>query len=162
MRILAKRFKHFSATFADHLLTSFDFSHLENCCCWKIIFFECVMNAKTYRRRRCLMCSMSFVIFSLPLSFLLSYFVSFSLFLFSSLCRYVGFLWRWHTVGVYRKWLRYSASQIDEAPSSWRLVNAQPLFPSVNPSSLCLGLFLRRFSRDIIFPRDSVNFFSLF
>lgn len=36
------------------------------------------------------------------------------------------------TVGVYRKWLRYSASQIDEAPSSRRLVNAQP--PSRSPS----------------------------
>jgi len=51
-----------------------------------------------------------------------------------SFCRCVDPLWRWHTVGVYRKWLRYSAGQIDEAPSSWRLVNAQSLpSSSTNP-----------------------------
>ncbi|KAK9299392.1 hypothetical protein QLX08_007564 [Tetragonisca angustula] len=51
---------------------------------------------------------------------------SFSRVVGSSSCRYVDFLWHWCTVCVYCKWLRYSASQIDETPSLWRLVNAQP------------------------------------
>jgi len=54
---------------------------------------------------------------------------------FLSFCGYVDFVWHirsQYIVHVYRKWLRYSASQIDEAPSSWRLVNAQPLPSSTN------------------------------
>jgi len=78
---------------------------------------------------------------------------SFSLFLSADMWISYG-TYSQYIVHVYRKWLRYSASQIDEAPSSWRLVNAQPL-----PSSANLRPFFVPFCLPVV-PSKTLAVFS--